>query len=230
MLNRTQTNISKNDQLTPVILWGVSLSPYVRKIMVALDEKGITYEHREILPKSLLQATGQAVPVDFNEASPLGKIPALQVGNFFTADSAVIAHYLDRKFHSGNKLYPANPEHYARALWFEHYSDTVLTETIYKKLFLETVVKPNVLNIQPNIDLLEEAKVNELPALLDYLENAVTHFTWIAGDDFSMADIAISTQLIALQMSGFEIATSRWKFLRKYLENVTARPSFKKIL
>jgi glutathione S-transferase len=63
-----QITTKPKNQHVPVILWGVSLSPFVRKVMVALEEKGIAYEQREILPKSLLQATHQAVPVDFDRA------------------------------------------------------------------------------------------------------------------------------------------------------------------
>ena len=84
-----------------VILWGVKASPYVRKVMVALSEKHIKYEQREILPKIILKLTNQVVPPNFDKVSPLGKIPALQVGNFHIADSSVITAYLDRMFATG---------------------------------------------------------------------------------------------------------------------------------
>jgi glutathione S-transferase len=208
-----------------IILWGVSASPYVRKVMVALLEKNIDYTHKEILPKVLLQATGQAIPEDFNRVSPLGKIPALQIKDFCIADSAVIAGYLDRQFSDGQSLYPKNPEAYARTLWFEHYSDNVLTEIVYKKIFMESVIKPKILNIESNHDLVEQAKKVELPPLLDYLNHAVTKYDWIAGDDFSMADIAIATQLLALKMTDFNL--EKWRHLNNYLQKVTARESFK---
>jgi glutathione S-transferase len=228
--NHTNQSENSNNQTTPIILWGVSISPYVRKIMVALAEKEISYEQREILPKNLLKATGKTIPADFEQASQLGKIPALQVGNFCIADSAAIAGYIDKKFPEGNKLYPISPENYARALWFEHYADNVLTEVAYKKIFLECVVKPKVLNIEPTLTLVEHAKNNELPEILNYLDQSVVKFNWIAGDKFSMADIAIATQLIALRMAGFEINNGKWNYLSQYLAKVTARPSFQKII
>lgn len=197
--------------------------------MVALAEKEIAYEQREILPKIFLEATGQTIPTEFEQASPLGKIPALQVGDFCIADSAAIAGYLDKKFPTV-KLYPSNPENYARALWFEHYADNVLTEVAYKKIFLECVVKPKVLNIEPNHTLVEQTKTNELPEMLAYLDQSVAKFNWIAGDEFSMADIAIATQLIALTIAGFKINRSNWNNLNQYLTKVTARPSFQKMI
>ena len=55
---------------TNIILWRASISPYVRKVMVALSEKELAYELRETLPKVLLQATGQPVPAGFMQCSP----------------------------------------------------------------------------------------------------------------------------------------------------------------
>jgi glutathione S-transferase len=40
---------------------------YSRKVMVALAEKELPYEQREILPKILLNATGQSIPADFEK-------------------------------------------------------------------------------------------------------------------------------------------------------------------
>ncbi|MDC3180642.1 glutathione S-transferase family protein [Gammaproteobacteria bacterium] len=97
--------INKNTHIT---LWGLKISPYVRKVIVALEEKSLDYTLVEILPKSLLLATNQSVPTDFDEASPLGKIPAIQVGDFAISDSAVIAEFLDQLDLNTHNLYPTD--------------------------------------------------------------------------------------------------------------------------
>ena len=212
-----------------VVLWGVSVSPYVRKVMVALAEKEIGYEHKEILPRILLEATGQEVAAEFNQVSPLGKIPALQIDNYSISDSAVIASYLDRKFSTGNKLYPNHPEEYGKALYFERYSDTILTNVIYQKIFLECVVKAKVLNQSPNYDLVNTAIENELPILLHYLNAQLQGKKWFSGENFSMADVAIATQLLALEMSGFNFLQKKYKNLRSHMRETMMRKSFIKI-
>src|SRR5579872_7436808 len=116
-----------------IVLWGVSASPYVRKVQIALEEKQLTYEHKQILPTILLKATGQSVPQEFIKVSPLGKIPALQVDNYCVADSTVICAYLDKKFSTGQKLYPESPEDYAKTRWFENYANTNFSDIAYKK-------------------------------------------------------------------------------------------------
>lgn len=209
-----------------IILWGVKTSPYVRKVMVALAEKQIKYEQREILPTVLLKMTNQVVPSNFDKASPLGKIPALQVDNFYIADSSVITAYLDRLFVTGTLLYPNNPEEYARSLWFERYADTELSNVTYKKIFIESVIKPVLLRQKGNREIIEQAILNELPTLLDYINQSVSKSAWIAGDHFSMADVAIVVQLLALKTAGFEIAENRWFNLKNYFDKVVSRPSF----
>lgn len=217
---------SQNHITDQIKLFGVKVSPYVRKVMIALAEKEIMYEQQEVLPAILLEALGQKVSEEFQAASPLGKIPALTVGDFSIADSAIIAKYLDKKYSTGNRLYPSAPRQYATALWFENYCDTVLTEVAYKKIFLERVVKPSILKIPADTKLVDNAITNELPPLLDYLEKALINNVWLAGDEYSMADVALVVQLLALQMAEFNLDTSRWPNLAKHLQKSLKRPSF----
>src|SRR5690606_7678738 len=114
------------------------VSPYVRKVQVAMAEKNIPYELKETLPKILNDALAKESAKEFLNASPLGKIPALEYQGHQFADSAVIVAYLDKKFSKQSKsLYPTNPELYARALWFENYGDHVLGAVATKKILVE---------------------------------------------------------------------------------------------
>ena len=215
-----------NNQADKVVLWGVTASPYVRKVMIALAEKEICYEHKEILPKTLLKAIGQPVPKEFERASPLGKIPALQVSDFLIADSAVIAGYLDRKFSTGNKLYPANAEEYAKALWFEHYSDVTLAGVITQKILFERLVKPKVLKQASDEKLVDHVVANELPSLLSYLNTSISNKDWFTGSHFSMADVAIAIQLLALETAEVEMSEQQYPALTKYMKKIVNRKSF----
>lgn len=226
-MNHSHINQSANHE--PVTLWGSGLSPFVRKVQVALEEKKIPYEHKQILPTLLLVATNQPVPETFQAISPLGKIPALQWGSFAMADSSVICAFLDKKCPHGQALYPQDPESLARALWFENYADITLTSVIHQKLFVEAVVKPKLFGTAPNKDIIEEAQTKELPPLLDYLENAASQSDWLAGDDFSIADVAIVTHLISAELAGFSLDKKRWQALANLKEKVMARDSFKKL-
>ena len=72
-----------------MILYGSSLSPFVRKVLAFAAEKGIALD---------LQRTGDTPgqPSDaFLEASPLRKMPALREGDFTLPDSSAIVQYLE---------------------------------------------------------------------------------------------------------------------------------------
>lgn len=211
-----------------IILWGVKGSPYVQKVIVALAEKDLSYEHRQILPKSLLLLRNEAIPAEFERLSPLGKIPILQIGNWGIADSAVITAFLDCEFPSGKKLYPDNSKEYAKALWFEHYADTTLTEVVYKKIFLQRVIKPALLSQPADQTIVEKAISVELPPMLTYLDQTLAQQEWLADQRFSMADTAIVVQLLALRKA--EVSINAWKNLKKYLERVAALPSFSNVM
>lgn len=215
----------------PIVLWGVGISPYVRKVMVALHEKQLAYQQNEILPKAMLVATGQAIPEGFDErVSPLGKIPAIEVDGMTLADSAVIAAYLDRRFSTGTALYPESPQAYARARWFEQYSDVELTRVGYRKVFVECVVKPLVLKQAADDAVVAQALTTELPPLLAYLDGVMREQDWLAGESFSMADVAVATQLLALEMAGHALSGDHYPHLAKHFQRVIARPSFQAFL
>ena len=73
-----------------MILYGSSLSPFVRKVLAFASEKGIELEVR---PTG--EAPGQHC-AEFVSASPLRKMPALVDGDFALPDSSAIVHFWKR--------------------------------------------------------------------------------------------------------------------------------------
>ena len=80
---------------------GAILSPFVRKVLVVAELKGLEYEQLTVLPGSDDEA--------FRRISPLGKIPALTDGDFSISDSSVICEYLE-ELHPDGPLVGADPE------------------------------------------------------------------------------------------------------------------------
>lgn len=85
-------------------LYGVPVSPYVRKAMLAHEYKGVSYELK-------MTAPGGDDP-EFVAASPFKKIPAYKTdAGVCFADSSVIVAYLE-KVSSNNSLYPVDADLY----------------------------------------------------------------------------------------------------------------------
>ena len=219
------TSVMWSTQPDPEVqLWGSAVSPYVRKVISVLEEKNIPYTLHPILPTVILEATGREVPAEFTKISPLGKIPALQVGDFAINDSSVIAAYIEKKWPE-TAILPKSAEDYARVLWLERYSDTVMTEVFHKILF-ENFVKPNELKQEADAKLVAEL-VGKLPTIYIYLEQQLqkSEGQYLVGSCVTVADMAIIHHFISLSLAGIAVELQEYPLLSKYVEHVQMLPS-----
>jgi glutathione S-transferase len=92
--------------MKPLLIVGSYLSPYVRKVLVCLEIKGIAYKVDHLVPFFGNDR--------FSELSPLRRIPVLVDGDLAVSDSSVICAYLDDAY-PGHPLFPADPKDRARA-------------------------------------------------------------------------------------------------------------------
>ena len=217
--------MKEKNRLNKRVLWGVSVSPYVRKVIVALEEKQLDYHHHEILPSALLNALGEEVPKDFSRVSVMGKIPVFEDNDFSICESAIITDYLDREYEGSTRLYPIDNKQNVLSRWFESYADNVLAEATYT-LFFEKVVKPQVL-LKPTSDQLVDSMLKDkLPGNLRYLNSVLESTDYFAGKIFSMADAAVAIQLLSLKLSGFIDVLQDYPSLKNHFEKIISRPSF----
>jgi glutathione S-transferase len=200
-----------------MIVYGSSLSPFVRKVLVVIAEKGLTTERRPVPP--------QDASAEFRACSPLGKIPGFTDGAFSISDSSAICHYLERKYPAPSLL-PASAEDFARAVWFDEFADTSLVAAA-GKVFFNLVVKKLMKLGEPDMAAVETALRDELPPLMAYLEQQITG-PYLVGDGFSLADIAVAAPFVNLAMCGHALDAERWPKLAGYLAPILARPSFVK--
>jgi glutathione S-transferase len=202
-----------------MIVHGATPSPFYRKVIVALEEKGLAYETKNTTP---FPKTPELI-----ERHPLGKIPFLEVDGAFIPDSSVICAYLERT-HPDKPLLPADAKHFAHALFLEEYADSKMGDVI-GGVFFERFVKPNVFQQETDEARVAEIIANDLPPVLDYLEKQLAGKEWLAGD-FSVADAAVGNQLASLQFAQTEIDAARWPGVAAYQKRVLARPSFQKAM
>jgi glutathione S-transferase len=203
------------------ILHGVAASPFVRKVRVALAFKGIDYTSNPVMP--------MGVPAEYKQKSPLGKIPCWEDGDFTLPDSSCILAYLER-VKPEPALLPADPKAYGHALWLEEYADTKLAETV-GAVFFERIVKAKILKAPVDEARVRDAIENRLPEVFDYLESqAPEGGDALVGGRFSVADIAVASQLLNLRHGGVRPDPKRWPRLAAWLEAVHGNPWFKPIV
>jgi glutathione S-transferase len=203
-------------------VFGIPISPFVRKVRVAHAEKGLSYDLDPVIPVN--------VSAEYRKKSPLGKVPAYQDGDKTLADSSVICAYLD-KLQPNPPLYPSDPYEYARALWFEEYADGGLVPIMGAKVFFQRVVGPKFFNQPTDEAIVKKALEEELPPMFDYLESQLAPgATTIVGKQFTIGDIGIGSQFVNFFYAGATIDTRRWPKLAAYLAAVHERPSFRDLI
>lgn len=218
------SGLSAAEAQEDVKLYGTPLSPYARKVISILEYKNISYTLDPTLPATLLEATGQKVPEDLKEVSPLGKIPAIKTREGDLADSAVIATYLEEK--SPEKaLLPKSPYLKAKSLWFEKYADTEMSE-VFHKITVEKVVKPAVLHLETDTKLVDQL-IAKIPSILTYLEKALelSGTSFLTSHELTVGDIAILHQFYGLKIAGVELELKAYPRLDAYLKRGLNHPA-----
>lgn len=200
-----------------MILYGSSLSPFVRKVLAFAAEKGIELDVRPVGP-------GDSNP-NFRAASPFGKMPALVDGDYSLADSSAIIHYLEAS-HPEPALIPADPKLRGLTIWFEEFADTVLAGC-GAKMFYNRVVAPRFLNRPGDQAAADSAERDELPPILDYLETVVPEGDgYLVGDGLTLADIAVASPFANFGHLGCDLGRERRPRTCAFAERILARPSF----
>lgn len=197
----------------PLTIIGSYVSPYVRKVLAAMNLKRLSFEVDPITP-----FYGND---EFERLSPLRRIPVLIDGDFSISDSTVICDYLDEAY-PGYPLYPADPTQRARARWLEEFADTRLGDLFIWSLFYQKVVRPLVWGEPTDEERVARAENEEIPAALDYLETQLPTDGYLFGD-IGVADIAIASFFRNGAYAGFETDAARWPrtaaFVARVLEH-----------
>jgi glutathione S-transferase len=199
-----------------MILYGSSLSPYVRKVLAFAGEKGIELD---------VQPTGFPNPgPDFLEASPFRKMPALRDGEYTLADSSAIIHYLEARYPEP-PLIPADPQLRGKAIWFEEFADTILV-SCGAKIFFNLIVAPRFLGRPGDEEAARQAELNDLPPILDYLEWTVPgDGGYLVGDGLTVADLAVAGPFANFRHTKTNVDPERYPRTVAYVDRILARPS-----
>lgn len=199
-----------------MILYGSTMSPFVRKVAAYAAEKGIDID---------LQPTGFPNPAPaFRAASPFGKMPALADGDYMLADSSAIIHYLEAKYPEPEMI-PTDPRERGRVIWFDEFADTILF-ACGGKIFFNKIVAPRFLGREGDLQAAEIAERDELPPLLDYLEGAIPDSNYLVGDRLTLADISVAGPFANLGHCNVAIDAGRYPKIKAYVAKILSRPSF----
>jgi glutathione S-transferase len=199
-------------------IYGVPISVHTRKVIIAARLKQLPYEVHPVVPVM----PPEQLPPDWRQMSPTGLIPVMIDGDFTLSDSAAICAYLERK-QPRPTLYPSDDHAFATALSLEQYASGTLFGDIVRPLFHEVFVHPKVKGIATDAQRVERILVSSLPEVFGYL-NSVAGRMFLAGSSLSVAELAVTSNLITLHYVGFALERARYPSLAVLFDRVLRVP------
>ncbi|KAG8799068.1 hypothetical protein FRC19_008328 [Serendipita sp. 401] len=113
---------SKEEDL---VLWASWFCPFVQRVWIALEEKGVPYRYHEVNPYKKEK--------EFLQVNPLGLVPAIELkGKATLWESLVLLQYLEDAYPSSSNsnvtpLLPEDPIDRAKArIWIDHVSKKIV--------------------------------------------------------------------------------------------------------
>lgn len=202
------------------LLYHLPLSPFARKVRLALAEKRIPFDLR-------LERVWERRD-DFLAMNPACTVPVLVEDNGLAIpDSAVICEYLD-------EAYPDTPllgrtlaervEVRRLVAWFdEKFHAEVGLNLLYEKQMKRMMGRGN-----PDATAIRAGYANLRPHL-DYIGWLAESRCWLAGPMLSLADLAAAAHLSALDYIG-DVDWSVSEPAKDWYARVKSRPSFRPLL
>jgi glutathione S-transferase len=174
-----------------LVLWGRASSVNVQKVLWALDEFGLTYEHRIVGGKY-----GGLDTPEFKALTPVGVVPVLQDGDMAIWESHAILRHLARRPGSSRAPSWANDVALAARVdpWLE-FGATTLQPPFIAMFWQMVRMKPDQRDTAAQA--VHTAAIRRALGIIEArFEKKPT--AYLAGPDFSIADIGTGSVLYRL--------------------------------
>lgn len=202
-------------------LYHLLLSPFCRKVRVALGEKGMDFELR-------LERTWERRP-EFLAMNPAGQVPVLvDDDDTVIVDSSAICEYLEEAYPEHGTLLGADLAARAEVRRLVAWFDIKFDRDVTANLVGEKIQKRLLGRGQPDSNAIRAGHANIHPHL-DYIAWLMDRRSWLAGETFSLADIAAAAHLSCLDYIG-DVPWEDHAGARDWYARVKSRKTFRPIL
>jgi glutathione S-transferase len=179
------------------------------RVLWALEEMGVNYESIRV---DLLNPASEV-----KSPHPLGKVPFLTDGEVSISETLAICIYLCEQ-HKNISIYPATAEEKSSVNSWLSFTLSDLEAPVWS-LLKHVVFTPEN---QRSPDLMNYLS-KEADKVISQIRFNPTQ-TWIASNNFTLADIFLSHTLLWAKLCGLEITEE----LDSYISRATSRPAFLK--
>ena len=182
----------------------------------ALEEAGATYDYQRV---NMMKGEGYAPA--YKAVNPLGKIPALQDGSLTLTESMAIVQYVADIFPQA-ALVPDDPAARAEVNRWAYYAVTEVEPHLWA-IAQHRFALPE----DKRVAALEPTTVWQLARSLRPIEKTLAAQPFIAGAEFSMADIVVFHCLVwalSAKLEGVGVASLA------YIERLKTRPAYQRAM
>ncbi|MDO9706747.1 glutathione S-transferase family protein [Paracraurococcus lichenis] len=184
------------------------------RIVWLCEELGIPYE----LKHYTRRADNMLSPPELRALHPIGSAPVITDGAVQIAESGAIMEYVIARHGGGRLALPPEHPDYPNYLYWLHFANGSLQPAMGRRMLIGRLQLPPE---HPVRAMMEE----RLDRQLRFLDARLGAATWLAGEDFTAADI----------MMGFPLTTMRhfapldlgpYPNILAYLQRIAARPAY----
>jgi len=210
------------------IIYHHPICPFSRKVRILLSEKDISFILEEIKVWER--------KADFIKLNPANEIPVIKntrTGEYI-CDSAVICEYLEELHTENNDLLKggflgSNPIDRAETrrlqAWFDRkFYNEVTKYVVEEKIYNRFLHRRHI----PNTQKLKAAQYN-LDTHMKYVDYLLQSRKWLAGENFSLADISAAAQFSSLDYLG-DIPWKKLKRVKEWYATIKSKKGFQPLL
>ena len=191
-------------------IYGSARSRGIRTLWMA-GELGLDYEHLDYAPRSPETRTPEYLALN-----PNGRVPTIDDDGFVLSESMAINMYLTKKH---GKLYPADPKNEALMWQWSLWE----TDRLDRQMTLYANNASALPEAQRNAAV-AKAAWEEISAAMAVLEIALGKVRWLAGDEFSVADLNVASAMYR----ALSLDLAKWPRVTEWLHRCWDRPAAKR--
>jgi len=196
------------------------ICPFSRLVRIYLKEKPLDHELIIDLPWDR--------KVTFSRKHIFSDIPTLVDldGTVLEGWYSIVEH-MENSYRT-NSLFGVTPKEKAESRRIVSFFNEMFFSDVTKNIVFEKVMKKHLDQSSPNSANIRKGN-DELKKYFDYISWLTDYRNWLAGDDFSIADITAAAQISCVDYMG-SIKWEDYHNVKDWYVRVKSRPSFRGIL
>jgi glutathione S-transferase len=198
------------------IVYGIPGSPYLRSVMLGLEEKSAAYEFSAL-------AFGASKQESYLSRHPFGRIPAFEHDGFALYETQAILRYVDAVF-PGTSLQPREPRQAARMNQLIGILDWYFFPRVSATISFQRVVAP--LMGRPTDEAAVTAAIPQARHCVGAIAGLVGDGGYLVGEAPTIADLMMAPQfaMFGMTQEGRDMIGEQPR-LAAWLKLMMARPS-----